>query len=93
MANKIQIKRGAGAPSPGILDDGELGWDIINKELYVGNTTTDGDAAAPTLINSVKSVNGKTGAITLSAIDVGALSTAGGTLTGHVYMQAAPAGS
>jgi hypothetical protein len=37
--NKIQIKRGAGAPSPGVLDVGELGWDKTNKKLYVGNGT------------------------------------------------------
>lgn len=91
--NKIQVKRGAGKPNDDILDNGEFGYDTTNKELYIGNTTAEGDAAAPTLINSVKSVNNKTGAIILSASDVGALSTAGGTLTGHVYMQAAPAGS
>lgn len=37
MANKIQIKRGSGAPASGILDVGELGWDTTNKRLYVGN--------------------------------------------------------
>lgn len=70
--NKIQVKRGAGKPNDSVLDNGELGYDTINKELYVGNTTADGDAAAPTLINSVKSVNNKTGAVNLSASDVGA---------------------
>jgi hypothetical protein len=33
---------------------------------------------------TVSSVNGKTGAVSLSASDVGALSTAGGTLTGNL---------
>ena len=37
MSNKIQIKRGAGAPASGLLDVGELGWDTTNKKLYVGN--------------------------------------------------------
>lgn len=37
MANKIQIRRGSGAPAMGVLDVGELGWDITNKKLYVGN--------------------------------------------------------
>lgn len=37
MANKIQIKRGAGAPAPSILTNGELGWDITGKRLYIGD--------------------------------------------------------
>ena len=40
MGNKIQIKRGANAPGTGILDIGELGWDITNQRLYVGNGPT-----------------------------------------------------
>lgn len=39
MANTIQIKRGAGAPGPGVLLDGELGFDRTNKQLYIGNGT------------------------------------------------------
>lgn len=41
MVNKIQIKRGSGAPAVGALDVGELGWDKINKKLYVGNGTNN----------------------------------------------------
>ena len=37
MANKIQIRRGSGTPTTGVLDIGELGWDATNKKLYVGN--------------------------------------------------------
>ena len=71
--NKIQVKRGAGKPNNDVLDSGELGYDTINKKLYVGNITTDGNPAAPTLINSIKSVNGKTDTVILNASDVGAL--------------------
>jgi hypothetical protein len=45
------------------------------------------------LINSVKSVNNKTGAVTLSASDVGALPITGGDLTGQVFVQASATGS
>ena len=39
MPNKILIKQGSGAPAKGVLDVGELGWDITNKKLYIGNGT------------------------------------------------------
>ena len=34
MANKIQLKRGPGAPAVGALDVGEPGFDLTNKKLY-----------------------------------------------------------
>ena len=49
MANKIQIKRGAGAPAYGVLDAGEPGWDTTNKALYIGNGT---NAYATKIANS-----------------------------------------
>ena len=48
MAQKIQIKQGSGAPAKGVLDVGELGWDITNKKLYVGNGLNE----APTYISN-----------------------------------------
>lgn len=57
MANKIQIKRGSGAPASGVLDVGELGWDTTNKRLYVGN----GSGQAATWISNT-GATGATGA-------------------------------
>ena len=57
MANKIQIKRGSSAPSTGILDIGDVGWDYKSKILYVGN----GLNSASTSI-STQGSNGPTGA-------------------------------
>lgn len=37
IKNKIQLKRGEGAPSKGLLDVGEPGYDSKNKRLYIGN--------------------------------------------------------
>ena len=37
IKNKIQLKRGSGAPSKGLLDVGEPGYDSKNKRLYIGN--------------------------------------------------------
>ena len=45
IKNKIQLKRGEGAPSKGLLDVGEPGYDSKNKRLYVGNGL-DVDATA-----------------------------------------------
>ena len=53
--NKIQIKRGAGAPASGILDIGELGWDTANKKLYVGN----GPGQAATWISNTGATGAK----------------------------------
>ena len=47
MANKIQFKRGEGAPAVGVLDVGEPGFDLTNKKLYIGT----GIAESPILIN------------------------------------------
>ena len=47
MANKIQLKRGKGAPAAGVLDVGEPGFDLTNKKLYIGT----GIAESPILIN------------------------------------------
>lgn len=45
IKNKIQLKRGPGAPSKGLLDVGEPGYDSTNKRLYIGNGL-DVDATA-----------------------------------------------
>ena len=66
--NKIQIKRGSGAPGLGVLDDGELGWDKKGKKLYIGESLE----SIPIQISGVTSVNNKTGAVSLTASDVGA---------------------
>ena len=47
MANKIQFKRGEGAPAVGALDVGEPGFDLTNKKLYIGTGITE----TPILIN------------------------------------------
>ena len=47
MANKIQLKRGKGAPAVGALDVGEPGFDLTNKKLYIGTGITE----TPILIN------------------------------------------
>lgn len=36
MSNKIIVKHGEGKPKNGVLDVAELGWDTVNKILYVG---------------------------------------------------------
>lgn len=36
MPNKIQIKHGEGYPSKEQLDEAELGFDTLNKSLYIG---------------------------------------------------------
>lgn len=41
MTNIIKIKRGSGAPSTGVLNDYELGWDFTNKRLYMGVDSSD----------------------------------------------------
>lgn len=73
--NKIQIKRGPSAPQANNLDVGELGYDTTSKKLYVGNIDENGNAADPTLINKVESVNSKTGTVVLKASDVEAVPT------------------
>ena len=64
MAQKIQIKQGSGAPAKGVLDVGELGWDITNKKLYIGNGTDSSatliDGSGPRGSNGTR---GYTGAI------------------------------
>ena len=46
MANKIQFKRGPGAPAPDILDLGEPGFDTTNNKFYIGDSEGN-----PILIN------------------------------------------
>lgn len=36
MSNKIIVKHGEGKPKNGVLDVAELGWDTVNKILYIG---------------------------------------------------------
>lgn len=70
--NKIQIKRGSGAPGPGVLDVGELGWDTTNKKLYVGNKSSSSTTES-ILINGsvgVETIEGKAGQLSLT--DIGA---------------------
>ena len=39
MPFKIKVKTGSMAPPNGTLDTGELGFDSVNKKLYVGTGT------------------------------------------------------
>lgn len=66
MANKIQIKRGAGAPAPGILANGELGWNTTGKLLYIG------DGSSITMLEG----NGPIGSIGING-DIGATGATG----------------
>lgn len=43
MSNIVQIKRGHGKPSPNVLTPYELGYDIDNSCLYIGNNTGDAE--------------------------------------------------
>ena len=43
MSNIIQIKRGSGKPSNGVLLDGELGYDKTSGFLYIGNNNVIAD--------------------------------------------------
>ena len=47
IQNKIQIKRGNAAPSVGVLDEGEPGYDLKNKRLYIGNGLKNNPTAIP----------------------------------------------
>lgn len=40
MSNTIQIKRGSGVPTEDKLAEGELGWDMNDGGLYIGNGST-----------------------------------------------------
>lgn len=65
MANKIQIKRGVGAPANGKLGNGELGWDTLNKKLYVGtgdSTSIKIEGRGPIGATGPKGATGLTGA-------------------------------
>lgn len=53
IQNKIQIKRGNSAPTVGILDEGEPGYDLKNKRLYIGNGEDD---SVPTCFPNSKEV-------------------------------------
>jgi hypothetical protein len=46
MANKIQFKRGSGAPASSILSVGEPGFDTTNNKFYIGDSK-----GTPILIN------------------------------------------
>ena len=79
MANTIQIKRGNSEPPEGTLQDGELGFDKANDQLYIGNGTEQislipKSAADVGAVPTTRTVNGKalSSNITLSASDVGA---------------------
>lgn len=41
MSNKIIIKHGNSKPEKGVLNVAELGWDTMNKLLYVGNGNSE----------------------------------------------------
>lgn len=82
IKNKIQLKRGPGAPSKGLLDVGEPGYDLINKRLYIGNgleadatAIPNEDYVATKIANinfPVVSVNDKTGEVHITPADIGA---------------------
>lgn len=60
------------------------------NQIKVGSTTyTLQDARVDDLVTGVSSVNSKTGDVSLSASDVGALSSSGGNVSGHIYLTGA----
>lgn len=85
----IRIKRSTGSTAPATLASGQLAYAEGNGNLYVGYTNGDvitiGGASDHTKlagiesgaqVNSVTSVAGKTGAVTLSASDISGFNTA-----------------
>lgn len=85
IQNKIQIKRGNSAPTVGILDEGEPGYDLKNKRLYIGNGEDDG---VPTCFPNSKDVvfQGE------DAEDGGRVMIDADSLNGHPASDFAPAG-
>lgn len=73
MANKIQFKRGPGAPAPDILDLGEPGFDTTNNKFYIGDSEGN-----PILINEEAEVYAADESVEVSAEVIDA-----GTLGGH----------
>jgi len=84
MANIIQIKRSATTATPPSLAVGELAYSELSDNLFIGKTGNQvtkiggaGDATklagieAGAQVNTVTSVAGKTGAVTVTASDVG----------------------
>lgn len=60
------------------------------NQIKVGSTTyTLQDSRVDSLVTGVSSVNSKTGAVSLGASDVGALSASGGNVSGHIYLTGA----
>lgn len=92
MANKIIIKNGAGAPPNDALAVAELGFDKTNDKLYVGK-----GASAPICVNPISSVNAKTGEVSLTATDVGAVPTTrtvnGKELSSNIILSASDVGA
>lgn len=69
MSNTVLIKSGSGKPGNGVLQRAELGYDIVNGYLYIGNNNTqtvgikvDYASSAGTLSNTLPVAKGGTGA-------------------------------
>ena len=86
IQNKIQIKRGNSAPTVGILDEGEPGYDLKNKRLYIGNG--EDDSVLPTCFPNSKEVvfQGE------DVEDGGRVMIDADSLNGHSASDFAPAG-
>lgn len=85
IQNKIQIKRGNSAPTVGILDEGEPGYNLKDKRLYIGNGEDD---SVPTCFPNSKEVvfQGE------DAEDGGRVMIDADSLNGHLASDFAPAG-
>lgn len=86
IQNKIQLKRGSTAPGTGILDQGEPGYDLTNKRLYIGNG--EDDSVLPTCFPNSNEVvfQGE------DVEDGGSVIINADTLNGHPASDFAPAG-
>lgn len=86
IQNKIQLKRGSTAPGTGILDQGEPGYDLTNKRLYIGND--EDDSVLPTCFPNSNEVvfQGE------DVEDGGSVIINADSLNGHPASDFAPAG-
>lgn len=78
MSNTIKIKRGSGTPAAGALSGNELGWDFLNKSLYIGVQGTNAIKISDSFGNFL-SINQTTGDVTFaSKINVSGLASLSG---------------